>query len=112
MKQAVFLAYSRIFDYSSRASRAEYWWFALFFGIIYGSYSYFRLQENGILVYLLLFFFVTPNLSLSVRRLHDINKSGWWVLIGFIPIVGFMYWHIKPGDVSANRYGATTRLES
>ena len=116
MKQAVFLAYSRIFDYSSRASRAEYWWFFLFGGIIYTLYHYFKLQDNAVCVYLFLFFFVTPNLPLSVRRLHDINKSGWWMLLGLIlPIIGclvLVYWHIKPGDISANRYGATTRLGS
>jgi uncharacterized membrane protein YhaH (DUF805 family) len=49
-----------------------------------------------------------PNLGLSVRRLHDINRSGWWILISLIPVVGWiiiLIWAIQKGDESANDFG-------
>ncbi len=49
-----------------------------------------------------------PNLAVTVRRLHDLDKSGWWVLICLIPLVGLVvliYWFIQPGTSGPNRYG-------
>lgn len=49
-------------------------------------------------------------ISLSVRRWHDLNKSGWWVLINIIPVIGWIYSLVMlgfmPGDQGANHYGA------
>lgn len=98
------------FNFEGRASRSEYWWFALFqailsllISVIFGS------GTTGIIlssiVGLALFM---PALGLCVRRLHDINKSGWWYFIGLVPIVGFILlivWFCKPSDVTPNQYG-------
>ena len=49
-----------------------------------------------------------PGLAVSVRRLHDIDRSGWWVLIAFIPIIGLIvliYWYVQPGTAGENRFG-------
>lgn len=49
-----------------------------------------------------------PSLGLSFRRLHDINKSAWWLLIAFVPIFGFLallYFAVLPGDKGDNQYG-------
>lgn len=52
-------------------------------------------------------------ISLSVRRWHDLNKSGWWVLINLIPIIGWIYSLVMlgfmPGDQGANNYGPPPR---
>lgn len=52
-------------------------------------------------------------ISLSVRRWHDLNKSGWWVLINIIPILGWIYTLVMlgfmPGDQGANKYGPEPR---
>lgn len=48
-----------------------------------------------------------PSLAVGARRLHDIGKSGWFLLLGFIPILGFLvllYWFVQPGE-GANEYG-------
>ncbi len=49
---------------------------------------------------------LVPSISVSVRRLHDINRTGWWLLISLtiIGIIPLLYWSIKPGDEGANRF--------
>ncbi len=71
-------------DFVGRASRSEYWWFVLFnigLSVVVSLVS----QNLGYLVSLALFL---PGLAAAVRRLHDTNRSGWWMLIGFVPLVG------------------------
>jgi len=52
--------------------------------------------------------FVLPNLSVLARRLHDIDKSAWWMFISFVPIIGLIIlivWEVRKGDEGANRFG-------
>ena len=49
-----------------------------------------------------------PGLSVAIRRLHDTDHSGWWVLIGLIPIIGFivlLVFYLRQSDPGENRYG-------
>jgi uncharacterized membrane protein YhaH (DUF805 family) len=69
---------------------------------IFGTDSYFPLTS--------IFSVATfiPYLAVGVRRLHDIDRSGWWWLIGFIPLVGIIIliiWWCKPSQPGANRFG-------
>ena len=107
-------------DFSGRARRKEYWMFVLFNLIIsvvlsfvdsaIGSSS--AESGMGILgsIYALAIFL--PGLAVTVRRLHDTNRSGWWVLIGLIPIIGaivlivFLVFDSNPGQ---NQYGDNHR---
>ncbi len=99
-------------NFSGRSSRSEYWWYSLFTFILGFIVAIFAgiLGENagnaltGI-VYLAL---LLPGLGLTVRRLHDINKSGWWILINLIPLVGWiimLVWLCKDSDPTDNQYG-------
>lgn len=90
-------------NFSGRAGRPEYWWFILFWFLL--------LVVGGIVNEFLgtLFFILLllPNLAVSVRRLHDIGKSGWWLAISLIPVIGpliLLYWAIQPSD-GFNEYG-------
>ncbi len=96
--------------FEGRSHRKEYWMFTLFVVIfsillsivdgITGIAFISSLFSLGVLI---------PSLAVTVRRLHDINKSGWWILIGLIPFVGFIIlfiWAIKKSDVGDNRFGA------
>jgi uncharacterized membrane protein YhaH (DUF805 family) len=52
--------------------------------------------------------FLLPGLSASVRRLHDGDRSGWWLLLSLIPLVGFiilLVWFVSPGTDGPNRFG-------
>ncbi|HEL3781530.1 TPA: DUF805 domain-containing protein [Stenotrophomonas maltophilia] len=110
---------TRYAQFSGRASRSEFWWFQLFIVIIsiplyvlsfYAGYtgsSTLALVVSGLSVVLWLVF-VLPCLAATVRRLHDTDRSGWWVLLAFVPFVSlavlvFLVLPSSPGD---NRFGA------
>jgi len=122
-------AFIRCFDFKSRSSRSEFWYFYLFttiFGFIgiqidrlfnleiLGLQLTQNINEVAILgpTYIFLYFlFFIPSLSLYIRRLHDINRSGWWLLIALIPFVGIItlifFWCLK-GTQNRNLYGDVT----
>ena len=96
--------------FSGRARRAEYWQFTLFYFILNIVVSVIdaTTMENGILTLLVGLALFLPALGVAVRRLHDTNRSGWWILIIFIPIVGTIWYIVlccfdsTPGE---NRFG-------
>lgn len=92
-------------DFAGRIGRQEYWMFVLFSIIIQVALDIVRLDMIGMLVSLGL---LLPSLGLGARRLHDIGKSGWWLLLGFIPIIGWIIlivWLATKTDSAANEYG-------
>jgi len=113
-------AFKKYVDFTGRAQRAEYWFFFLFnlivavvLAIIDAAMSH-SAQGPGVgilgLIYALAAFL--PGLAVTVRRLHDTDRSGWWILIGLIPLIGaiillvFMIIDSTPG---ANEYGANPK---
>jgi uncharacterized membrane protein YhaH (DUF805 family) len=103
-------AYAQI---TGRASRSEYWWFVLFTAIASGAAGALDVLFPGDLLQTLfgLATFI-PGIALGIRRMHDIGKSGWWLLIGIIPIVGWIVlivWLATKSDAGANQWGVTER---
>ena len=104
-QQAVTTCFGKYVDFSGRASRPEYWWFVL---------AYVVLAVVGSLIHHLVYFivvvaFLLPMLAAGVRRLHDVGKSGWWLFISLIPVIGglvLLYFTVQPGQPDANAYGA------
>ena len=104
-----------VFD--GRAQRAEFWWFALFWVVIYfvlavidASLGVYYDEESGFGLLSLIFGAATflPLLGLEVRRLHDIGRSGVWLLINFVPVIGFIVFIIFMATGSQqgpNEYG-------
>ena len=91
--------------FAGRFGRREYWMFVLFSIIIQVALDIVRLDMISMLVSLGL---LLPSLGLGARRLHDIGKSGWWLLLGFIPIVGWIIlivWLATKTDDFPNQYG-------
>ena len=83
--------------FKGRSTRSEYWYFMLFYILILVMplilAGFLGLGENGqsimfIISGILLLIHIIPSLAVSIRRLHDIDKSGWWYLISFIPYIG------------------------
>jgi uncharacterized membrane protein YhaH (DUF805 family) len=90
-------------NFGGRASRAEFWYFFLANFVLGAIFSFF--SEELYLLYGLVS--IVPNLSLQVRRLHDVGKSGWWLLI-CLTIIGvfyILYLSCLAGDEDTNVYG-------
>ena len=107
---AIKSGFSGYFDFSGRSSRSEYWWFALFFTVVSFVPSLLDNTQDGIILISILITFglLIPMLAVQVRRLHDINRSGWWILISFVPLVGailLIVWHCSKGTQGDNRFG-------
>ena len=102
--------------FSGRAVREEFWMFFLFMMICYAIAIaidmslglWHDVDEIGVFSVILIFVFFLPNLAVTVRRLHDINYSGWWVLVAMIPLIGWIAWLIwmcTEGSKAKNRFG-------
>ena len=97
-------------NFSGRARRKEYWIYSVISAVIIFILSMID-AVMGVALFTTLYslFILIPELSLSFRRLHDIDKSAWWLLIVLVPVVGaivLFVFSVMPGTVGANRYGA------
>lgn len=109
MIKAVKTVLTNYVKFEGRSGRPEYWWFVLAYVIVTVVFSFLS-GIIGIFAWLLnliaLAVFI-PSIAVSVRRFHDIGKSGWWVLIGLIPIVGwiaYIYFTAQP-SAGSNEHG-------
>jgi uncharacterized membrane protein YhaH (DUF805 family) len=109
---------ARYFQFQGRARRSEFWRFYLFYGVISvgsGMISSHLLlaAKNSSEVWLAILTASTglllaiPMISVTVRRLHDIDRSGWWVLMNFIPVGGIvlLIYYCREGTIGDNRFG-------
>lgn len=122
MKPAVKTVLSKYATFSGRASRPEFWlWMLALFlllcvtqlidGLIIAPVMGFGLwadEAGKPLSVVVLLALILPNIAVSVRRLHDTNRRGWWVLISLVPVIGalvLVYFYIQPSDEGRNGYG-------
>ena len=132
-KTAVETCFHKYADFNGRASLSEYWWWYLFTIIIgffmnfaeilvaalYSSSAYedpsAELQILGFsfLIVLIQLGLMLPGISVCARRLHDVGKSGWWMLLPLtiIGIIPFFVWTVSMGNEEANEYGPAPVLE-
>ena len=123
MSVAVRAALSNYDTFKGRASRPEYWWWALSVFIIMliigvlDAYFIAPLLGFGVgdenfgqpLSVIASLAILIPNIAIGVRRLHDTGRTGWWLLIGLVPVVGFLvllYFFVQPSDEGANQHGS------
>jgi uncharacterized membrane protein YhaH (DUF805 family) len=111
--QAVKTCFSKYVDFHGRAPRSEYWYFVLFYALVMLATAVAGFLLGGtrlvivgpILVLLAIFL---PSLAVQVRRLHDTNAAGWWILLAFIPYLGgliMIVWYCIKGTAGENRFG-------
>ena len=107
--EAVKSCFSQYTGFSGRARRSEYWYFTLFNCIVSFATSFIGTRLHfGWLASIISLALLLPALAVCIRRLHDIGKSGWWYLIGLIPVVGFILlivWFCRDSEAGANQYG-------
>ncbi len=126
MLEWMILPYKRYFDFQGRSRRKEYWMFVLLFVIVYAVFGALMFSggmaldaagaaEPGAMFYLgagLIGIFVLasfiPALAVQVRRFHDQDRSGWFVLLNFIPYLGgliVLVFMVLEGTKGPNRFG-------
>jgi uncharacterized membrane protein YhaH (DUF805 family) len=100
--ESIKVCFSKYADFDGRATRSEYWWWFLF--------VFLATLATGIVSDMLSSLFsiavLLPNLAVGTRRLHDIDKSGWFQLLWIIPILGWIvliYWAAQEGK-EPNRF--------
>jgi uncharacterized membrane protein YhaH (DUF805 family) len=107
--QAISSGFSNYVNFAGRAIRSEYWYWVLFVIIamivtsIIDVVLGIRLFEPIFALAVLL-----PGIAVGVRRLHDLDRSGWWLLLGFIPLIGaivLIVWFVGRGTPGPNRFG-------
>ena len=118
--EAISVCFHKYFTFSGRANRSEFWYFYLFstlaniglvilLGLIAnGAPASPFLQALPLVVLVVQLALTIPSLSSGVRRLHDTDKSGWWLLIALIPIIGIIALIVflaQRGTLQANRFG-------
>lgn len=102
----------RYADFHGRSRRSEFWWFVLFYCLLMVVISFVvgSISETlgSTLMFLLWLGLLVPYLAVGVRRLHDTDRTGWWILIGFIPIIGaivLIFFFVQRGTEGINRFG-------
>jgi uncharacterized membrane protein YhaH (DUF805 family) len=104
IQKAVKTCLTKYAEFAGRAARPEFWWFALFQFVVLVVLGLISPAVEGLASLALLL----PALAVGSRRLHDLNKSAWLMLLWLIPVIGWLlliYWAAQPGDPGANQYG-------
>lgn len=111
------VCFSKYATFAGRAPRAEYWYWSLFttlsgaaLGFLAGILNVVTNTHapTSIVNLVLTLFFLLPNISVAVRRLHDLDKSGGWFFLAFLPVIGWiilLVWVCTRGTNGANRFG-------
>ena len=107
----------RYAKFSGRARRKEYWLFVLAFivasvvalGIDISSGTFDEIEVFGVFSTIVTLGLLIPYVAVSVRRLHDTNRSGWWIMVNIIPGIGYMWFIVLcclKGDEGENQFGS------
>lgn len=107
--EAVKAGFDNYANFNGRASRPEYWWWFLFAILVSIAANIIdAILGTGVLSILAGLALFLPGLAVGVRRLHDTNRSGWWLLIGLIPLIGLIVlivFFVQDSDQGENQYG-------
>lgn len=110
------MALRRYADFNGRSRRSEYWYFVLFVVLIEIVLSildrmlglYDGVRGYGWLAALFTLAVFIPHLAVGARRLHDTNRTGWWLLIGLVPVIGaivLIYFFVQDSQPGSNAWG-------
>jgi uncharacterized membrane protein YhaH (DUF805 family) len=122
---AVRSVFSQYAGFGGRARRSEYWWFVLFsvlvgivtsiLDIALGTDFEGSITSSGLFSLIANLALLLPSLAVAVRRLHDTDRSGWWILIALIPLIGaivLLVFFVQDGTPGANRFGPSPKHQA
>ncbi|ASP39848.1 hypothetical protein CHH28_14710 [Bacterioplanes sanyensis] len=113
-------------NFSDRARRKEYWMFFLFYMIFVFVFAFLdtalgkansmeeALDLEGLFSPIYAIAMLIPSIAVTVRRLHDTNRSGWWILISLVPVIGILvlvFFTVLNSDEGFNRFGRSPKAE-
>lgn len=109
-------------DFTGRSRRKEFWTYAFFNGaIVFILTFYYYFFSNGTMAHLLEILntvlglgLLFPLIALTVRRLHDTGRSGWWALVIFVPVIGqlaFLVFMMQNSEIGYNEYGEYSKFQ-
>jgi len=100
---------SLLFQFDGRINRGKFWLGTVIIWVAYIVIVGIAAAAEAVLVYVLALLLIWPGLAVSIKRWHDRDKSGWWVLIGLIPLIGPIWAFIETGFLEGtsgpNEYG-------
>jgi uncharacterized membrane protein YhaH (DUF805 family) len=105
-QEAIKMCFQKYADFSGRAKRPEFWWFALFTFLASMILGVVSSMLSGLFSLAVLI----PSLAVGARRLHDIGRSGWWQLIWLVPVIGWIimiYWFVQESNPAPNAFDET-----
>ena len=104
-------------EFNGRSRRSEYWYFVLFNLVVaivlgFADGVLRKIVGFGMLGMIYSLVVLVPGIAVSIRRLHDTDRSGWWLLLALVPIVGLvLIWFMaQDSDAGTNRYGQNPKL--
>jgi uncharacterized membrane protein YhaH (DUF805 family) len=116
LSESVKISFARYASFGGRARRLEYWYFTLFhllviaLAMVVSYLAWLAIPALAIILYsIVIFGTLLPHLAVTVRRLHDVNRTGWWYLFGCVPVLGpivLLVWLCTDGTRGPNRFGA------
>ena len=113
--ESIGTCFRKYVDVNGRASRSEFWYFELFLILMYTVAGWVdsavfgtELGETGMATIVISLGTFLPSLCVTARRLHDVNKSGWWMLIAItcIGVIPLIIWYATKGTSGSNEHGA------
>ena len=120
IQESIKTCFKKFATFEGRASRSEFWWFQLFYimvvivaiildGILVGG----NIESAGALEIVSQLLLLLPALAVTARRLHDVDKSGWWMLIAFtvVGLIPLLVWYLAPGTNKKNKFGKPLKLK-
>jgi uncharacterized membrane protein YhaH (DUF805 family) len=84
--ESISVCFSKYADFTGCAKRSEFWWWTLFTFLVSVATGYFSQTASGLFSLATLL----PSLAVGARRLHDTDRTGWWQLLWFIPVIGWI----------------------
>ncbi len=114
--EAVKSAFSKYGVIAGRSVRSEFWYFQLFAFVAGNVLGFIDIRTSemyaagvwlGPMEAIFMLAILIPNIAVTARRLHDVDRSGWWMLIPMtiIGLIPFLYWVCQKGDEGENRFG-------
>ena len=108
--EAIASGFSNYVNFSSRAARSEYWYWVLFNVLAQVVTELIDNAVIGMSVTTAIFSLAVllPGIAVAARRLHDVDRTGWWLLLAFVPVVGLivlLIWFCTKGTDGSNRFG-------